>query len=140
LHYGHTSEQGHFQNQATFSTPRRKIASVIGEQQLMSITPTNIQIEDSKALVIDWSDGTRRRYTFRQLRDACPCASCREKHRGSPKKENPLQVVSLAETKPMSIVAMQPVGNYAYSIHFSDGHDTGIFTLEQLQELGEKLS
>ena len=25
---------------------------------------------------------------------------------------------------------MKPVGNYAYSIAFSDGHDTGIFSFE----------
>jgi DUF971 family protein len=31
---------------------------------------------------------------------------------------------------------MQPTGRYAYSIHFSDGHDTGIYTLELLRELG----
>ena len=31
---------------------------------------------------------------------------------------------------------MQPTGRYAYSIHFSDGHDTGIFTLESLREMG----
>jgi DUF971 family protein len=32
------------------------------------------------------------------------------------------------------------VGNYAYSIAFSDGHDTGIFTLEFLRELGTVVS
>jgi DUF971 family protein len=31
---------------------------------------------------------------------------------------------------------MKPVGNYAYSIDFSDGHDTGIYTLESLRQLG----
>jgi DUF971 family protein len=31
---------------------------------------------------------------------------------------------------------MEPVGNYAYSIRFSDGHDTGIYTFELLQALG----
>jgi DUF971 family protein len=31
---------------------------------------------------------------------------------------------------------MAPMGRYAYSIHFSDGHDTGIYTLELLRELG----
>jgi DUF971 family protein len=31
---------------------------------------------------------------------------------------------------------MRPVGNYAYGIQFSDGHDTGIFTLELLGQLG----
>jgi DUF971 family protein len=31
---------------------------------------------------------------------------------------------------------MKPTGNYAYGIEFSDGHDTGIFTLELLRSLG----
>jgi DUF971 family protein len=30
---------------------------------------------------------------------------------------------------------MRPVGQYAYSIAFTDGHDTGIYTLEYLREL-----
>jgi len=37
------------------------------------------------------------------------------------------------------ILGMKPVGNYAYSISFSDGHDTGIFTLEFLRELGKEV-
>ena len=44
-----------------------------------------------------------------------------------------------AETQPLRIAGMTPVGNYAYSIAFSDGHDTGIFTLELLQELGREV-
>jgi DUF971 family protein len=31
---------------------------------------------------------------------------------------------------------MDPVGNYAYRILFSDGHETGIFTLDLLRRLG----
>jgi DUF971 family protein len=31
---------------------------------------------------------------------------------------------------------MTPVGNYAYGIAFSDGHDTGIYTVDYLRELG----
>ena len=42
----------------------------------------------------------------------------------------------MAEARPLTIASMQPVGNYAYSIAFSDGHDTGIFTLEFLHEHG----
>jgi len=34
---------------------------------------------------------------------------------------------------------MKPVGNYAYSIAFSDGHDTGIYTLELLRQLGRRM-
>ena len=32
---------------------------------------------------------------------------------------------------------MKPVADYAYSIEFSDGHDTGIFTFQRLLELGQ---
>ena len=35
---------------------------------------------------------------------------------------------------------MTPVGRYAYSIDFSDGHDTGIYTLESLRELGHEIA
>ena len=47
---------------------------------------------------------------------------------------------SLARPKPSRCgsAAMKPVGHYAYSIDFSDGHDTGIYTLESLRELGAK--
>jgi len=31
---------------------------------------------------------------------------------------------------------MDPVGNYAYRILFSDGHETGIYPLELLRGLG----
>ena len=33
--------------------------------------------------------------------------------------------------------AMFPIGNYAYQIDFSDGHKTGIFSLELLRDIGE---
>ena len=36
---------------------------------------------------------------------------------------------------PLAPVAMTPIGHYAYKITWSDGHDTGIFTLENLREL-----
>jgi DUF971 family protein len=32
---------------------------------------------------------------------------------------------------------MKPIGNYAYAIQFSDGHDTGIYTFELLRRLGQ---
>jgi DUF971 family protein len=46
----------------------------------------------------------------------------------------------MAEARPLTILGMRPVGNYAYSISFSDGHDTGIFTLELLRSLGTPIT
>ena len=34
---------------------------------------------------------------------------------------------------------MEPMGRYAYAIHFTDGHDTGLYTLESLRELGTQV-
>lgn len=101
----------------------------------MNGRPTQIELAGENALAITWSDGERREYTFRELRDRCPCATCREKH-GPVAKPALLPVLSMAETKPLKIVNLSPVGNYAYSIEFSDGHDSGIYTLEYLRELG----
>ena len=43
----------------------------------------------------------------------------------------------MQEARPTTIEHMRPVGNYAYNIGFSDGHDSGIFTFDYLFELGE---
>lgn len=78
-----------------------------------------------------------REYPLRELRDKCPCATCREKRNAPPESPLQLTIISEAETQPLRITAMKPVGNYAYSIDFSDGHNTGIYTLESLRDLGE---
>jgi DUF971 family protein len=91
-------------------------------------------------LRIAWSDGSVREYSIRALRDACPCATCREQRNAPPPPATELPVLSLAEAQPLRITAMDPVGRYAYGIHFSDGHNTGIYTLESLRELGEDAS
>ena len=99
-------------------------------------TPTSIR-RIGAAIEIGWSDGELRRYTPRVLRDACPCATCREK-KSAPPVVNLLPVLTDAELAPLTIQGMKPVGVYAYSIDFSDGHDTGIFTFELLRSIGEK--
>ncbi len=101
--------------------------------------PTGLKLIDPQHLQIDWSDGQVRTYPLRELRENCPCASCRERRGGSePAPQNPLQlnILSPAEARPLGVVSMRPVGNYAYTIVFSDGHDSGIFTFELLCELG----
>jgi len=87
------------------------------------------------AIEITWSDGATMVYPPRLLRDACPCATCREK-RVAPVRPNPLAVLAPEEIAPLTITGMKPVGQYAYSIEFSDGHSSGIYTLDYLRELG----
>lgn len=102
----------------------------------MTPQPANLSLISDDLLRIAWNDGQTRIYSVRELRDACPCATCRERRSAPPPPPTSLTVLSPAEAAPLRIAAMEPVGRYAYSIHFSDGHDTGIFTLESLRELG----
>jgi DUF971 family protein len=104
----------------------------------MNAQPIKLELVADGQLRITWSDGQVREYPVRELRDQCPCASCREK-RNTPPAPALFPIVTEAETRPLRISAMKPVGNYAYSIDFSDGHNTGIYTLESLREMGEEV-
>ncbi|MCI0335169.1 MAG: DUF971 domain-containing protein [Planctomycetes bacterium] len=103
----------------------------------MTAQPLKLELADANHLRITWNDGQIREYAVRELRDKCPCATCREKRKAPPPPPTQLPIVSEADIRPLRIAAMKPVGNYAYSIDFSDGHNTGIYTLESLRELGQ---
>ena len=100
----------------------------------MDLTPIQLSTEQQD-LVIEWSDATVQRIAIKDLRDKCPCATCREKRSQDPPQETALPLLALEATRPVSILKMEPTGNYAYSIHFSDGHSNGIFTIEYLRSL-----
>ena len=106
----------------------------------MDLRPNKLELRGLDRLLIEWNDGQKREIAVNDLRRACPCATCREKRAQPPAPTTGLQVLSLAEARPLAILGMNPVGNYAYSIAFSDGHDTGIFTLEFLRELGAEVT
>ena len=106
-------------------------------------TPVRLEKTENRELLIEWSDSTEQTISFRKLRDNCCCAICTEKRMepaqesasGEKKLSNVLPVLSLQETMPLDIVAMRPVGNYAYNIQFSDGHSAGIFSFELLKSI-----
>jgi DUF971 family protein len=95
--------------------------------------PIALSLQPDGNLVIEWSDGQRRRYDPNELRRKCPCATCIYEEASAKRTANP------PKKSPISVVQVHPVGNYAYNIQFSDGHATGIFPLEMLWELGEEL-
>jgi DUF971 family protein len=98
------------------------------------MTPKSLK-GDKEALNVHWSDGVVHRIPWRTLRDRCPCATCRQK------RIEPAPVFNILkpeEAGPVRATGMYPVGNYAYQIDFSDGHKTGIYSLELLRELGDE--
>lgn len=95
----------------------------------MPIHPIQLGLTREGELIIDWEDGQRRRYSVGELRTHCPCAGCQGHGVGTPAAPPPVE-------PGLTIRQMDPVGNYAYRILFSDGHETGIYTLELLRRLG----
>jgi len=99
--------------------------------------PIELKKTDGRSLFIAWSDSVEQTIPFTALRKGCRCANCmkkREQEIQSPEPANALPVLSAAEARPLDIEQMHPVGNYAYNIHFSDGHSAGIFTFEMLRK------
>ena len=99
------------------------------------LVPTAITQPTPQELTLAWSDGQAYTLTLQQLRDACPCASC--------KGESILGVYYPPVKLPMfapgmyDVEAIEPVGSYAIQIRWRDGHHTGIYTWEQLRGLCE---
>jgi DUF971 family protein len=77
-----------------------------------------------------------REYGVRELRDACPCATCREKRSAPPPPPTELPILAPGTGGPVTIASMRPIGTYAYGIAFSDRHDTGLYTFDLLRTLG----
>jgi DUF971 family protein len=102
------------------------------------VFPTQLEKSADHRLVIRWSDGLKQTIPFRTLRDECPCANCIERRLADlqAKPSGELPVISAAQTMPLDITRMSPIGNYAYNIGFSDGHSTGIFTFDLLRSFG----
>lgn len=83
------------------------------------------------ALGVAWSDGHQSQFHARKLRLECPCASCVDEWT----KEKRLQDDSVPmDVRPRKL---QTVGRYALNVSWSDGHDTGFYTFDQLRSLCE---
>jgi len=101
--------------------------------------PVRLDKTANACLEIEWDDGAVHQIRFLHLRRACPCATCLEKAMAKPKQPTGmLPVLSAAQAQPLDIISMRPAGNYAYHIQFSDGHSSGIFTLDMLRQIGEE--
>ena len=88
-------------------------------------------VADSAGWTITWGDGQRFVYPMNWLRSKCPCASCVEEWTGVVK-------VRFEDVEHVRVKHIGEVGSYAFSIAFSDGHETGFFTYKRLREWGEE--
>lgn len=98
--------------------------------------PKEISEFSDSTLLIAWDDGHESIYVYDDLRQACPCATCRTERskleaRGSGFKRIPMGVPK-GKVVPDG---MEEVGSYALRFNWNDGHDTGIYTFDFLRGL-----
>ena len=85
--------------------------------------------EQSGSLQLRWMDDVAQTLAARDLRIACPCAKCRDEMTGARLLDPDTVPIDIRITRIWS------VGNYALGMAFSDGHDTGIYTLKSLRAM-----
>ena len=91
--------------------------------------PTEIKVHQvSKLLEISYDSGETFRLPFELLRVYSPSAEVRG--------HGPGQEILQVGKKDIALNKVDPVGNYAVQLHFSDGHNTGIYSWDYLHELG----
>jgi len=103
---------------------------------MAGLTPTTPQPEEitvhgqSRVLEIAFSDGARFRIPFELMRVYSPSAEVQG--------HGPGQEVLQTGKRDVTLLGLEPVGNYAVQPVFSDGHSSGIFTWEYLYFLGKE--
>jgi DUF971 family protein len=104
---------------------------------LPSAEPEHIAISKSKGIKIDWKDDHHSEYALAYLRDECPCATCTGAHGTEPQKSNysgppnPFQMYKAV----LKMLNVEPVGQYAIRIDWSDGHNTGIYSFDHFRKI-----
>jgi DUF971 family protein len=93
--------------------------------------PSEIRLNPAKdALTVGFEDGVRNRFSAEMLRVLSPSAEVQGHGAGQAKLVPGKRLVT--------IMAVEPVGNYAIRLTFSDGHDTGIYTWDFFRDLGSR--
>ena len=93
--------------------------------------PTEIRLrKDRKALSVRFDDGVDYDLPAEMLRVLSPSAEVQ----GHSKEQR----VTVPGKIDVAITAIDPIGNYAVRLTFSDGHNTGLFSWTYLRKLGDE--
>ncbi len=116
-------------SQAYLAIAKRLAAAVsVVKHESGTVKPKEISEGEGKLRIV-WADGHDSRYPFELLRNHCPCAVCVDEWTG--KRKN----LILLLPSDFRALGINPVGNYAIQVSWSDGHNTGIYSFSSLREL-----
>lgn len=96
----------------------------------MAPQPRTITRSDPSRVEFEWSSGEKTVLSAVELRSICPCAACVDELSGV-RRHDPASVPPDLTHRDVRLV-----GNYAITLLFSDGHNTGIYPFPMLFEHG----
>ncbi|MEE8458348.1 MAG: DUF971 domain-containing protein [Phycisphaerales bacterium] len=97
-------------------------------------SPVHLDMVRDSGLTVHWPDGRQSFYPIAYLRRMSPSADARTLREQLAK--NPLTVLPNTDTgQPLTATTAELVGNYAIRIHFSDGHNTGLYSWDYLRRI-----
>jgi DUF971 family protein len=98
------------------------------QDQSATVHPEEIRLNpDKDQLTVAFPDATYT-LTAEMLRVTSPSAEVQG--------HSPSERVTVGGKRDVAITRIEPVGNYAVKLVFSDGHDTGIYSWSYLRKLG----
>ena len=93
--------------------------------------PTDIRLhQKSRQLELSFDNGTQFRLTCEFLRVFSPSAEVRG--------HGPGQETLQTGKENVNIIGIEPVGQYAIKLTFSDGHDTGLYSWDYLYDIASR--
>lgn len=91
--------------------------------------PSSIKLHrKSRLLEVGYADGTRFELPCEYLRVFSPSAEVRGHTGGEP--------TVVPGKRKVGVAKVEPVGNYAVRLVFDDGHNTGLYSWDVLEDLG----
>jgi DUF971 family protein len=115
----------------------QKLAQEAEHRVLAEPARVRVQKTAGTGMEIDWKDGHQSSWNFTWLRDACPCATCHEERGATGRKPGepqpqPTTLLRMYKAPPRPD-SVSPVGRYAISFRWNDGHQSGIYSWDYLR-------
>jgi len=100
----------------------------LGKSRLNKIQKPEIEFNE-KNITLTWSNQIKKTIENKKLRTNCHCAVCINEMTG----QKTLQDKDIPDDIKATVI--KPIGNYALSITWTDGHSSGLFSYKMINEL-----
>ncbi len=108
------------------------VIRALGKKSMEKNVPPAVSF-DASAITLKWPDGETVSVSNADLRKACSCAVCVDEMTHAP--------ILDPKSVPDDIHALSvgTIGNYAITVDWSDGHNTGFFPYKTIRELAKQM-